>query len=87
MNMPVWTTMEDVWGRHSPSRDGGPAGVGVGRHDAMMAGDDDDIVMSTRGVMVQVRDREIDTLNAFDKYPRMMHHLVRNVIATERFQR
>lgn len=38
-------------------------------------------------VHVQVRDKEIDTLNAFDRHPQMMNGLVKDVIATERFQR
>mmetsp|Transcript_3356 Transcript_3356/g.8545 ORF Transcript_3356/g.8545 Transcript_3356/m.8545 type:complete len:653 (+) Transcript_3356:117-2075(+) len=38
-------------------------------------------------IKVQVREKRIDTLNAFDKYPRMMDGFVKDVIATERFQR
>lgn len=38
-------------------------------------------------VKVQVRDKEIDTLNAFDRHPQMMNGLVKDVIATEHFQR
>ena len=38
-------------------------------------------------IPVQVRDKEMDTLNMFDKYPEMMNGLVKDVIATERFQR
>eukprot|EP00580_Thalassiosira_gravida_P016641 CAMPEP_0201664452 /NCGR_PEP_ID=MMETSP0494-20130426/5909_1 /ASSEMBLY_ACC=CAM_ASM_000839 /TAXON_ID=420259 /ORGANISM="Thalassiosira gravida, Strain GMp14c1" /LENGTH=702 /DNA_ID=CAMNT_0048143223 /DNA_START=109 /DNA_END=2217 /DNA_ORIENTATION=+ len=40
-----------------------------------------------RTVKIQVRDKEIDTLNAFDRYPKMMNGLVKDVIATEQFQR
>ncbi|KAL3770122.1 hypothetical protein ACHAW5_009663 [Stephanodiscus triporus] len=40
-----------------------------------------------RRIRIQVRDKEIDTLNSFDKYPRTMDRLVKDVIATERFQR
>jgi hypothetical protein len=75
MDMPVWTTTEDMKERSCGSS------VGVGP----VVGDDDR--ESLRRVRVQVRDKEFDTLNAFDKHPRMMHHLVRDVIATERFQR
>ena len=32
-------------------------------------------------VKVQVRDKEIDTLNAFDRHPQMMNGLVKDVIA------
>jgi len=38
-------------------------------------------------IKVQVRDKEIDTLNAFDRHPQMMNGLVKDVIATEQFQR
>ncbi|KAL3793504.1 hypothetical protein HJC23_007244 [Cyclotella cryptica] len=38
-------------------------------------------------VKVDVRDRRIDTLNAFDRRPKMMNELVKDVIATEQFQR
>ena len=38
-------------------------------------------------IKVQVRDKEVDTLNAFDKHPQMMNGLVKDVIATESFQR
>ncbi|KAL7472883.1 hypothetical protein ACHAXS_013265 [Conticribra weissflogii] len=38
-------------------------------------------------IKVQVRDKIADTLNAFDRFPQMMNGLVRDVIATERFQR
>mmetsp|Transcript_18978 Transcript_18978/g.39702 ORF Transcript_18978/g.39702 Transcript_18978/m.39702 type:complete len:674 (+) Transcript_18978:418-2439(+) len=38
-------------------------------------------------IKVQVRDKVLDTLNAFDRFPQMMNGLVRDVIATERFQR
>lgn len=38
-------------------------------------------------IKVQVRDKVVDTLNAFDRFPQMMNGLVRDVIATERFQR
>lgn len=39
------------------------------------------------GVKVEVRDKALDTLNAFDRRPKMMNDLVKNVIATEQFQR
>ena len=38
-------------------------------------------------VKVEVRDKQIDTLNAFDRRPKMMNDLVKDVIATEQFQR
>jgi len=38
-------------------------------------------------IHVQVRDKAIDTLNAFDKRPKTMNDLVKNVISTEGFQR
>eukprot|EP00571_Detonula_confervacea_P000486 CAMPEP_0172314698 /NCGR_PEP_ID=MMETSP1058-20130122/23173_1 /TAXON_ID=83371 /ORGANISM="Detonula confervacea, Strain CCMP 353" /LENGTH=618 /DNA_ID=CAMNT_0013028635 /DNA_START=74 /DNA_END=1930 /DNA_ORIENTATION=+ len=38
-------------------------------------------------IKVQVRDKEIDTLNAFDRHPQMMNGLVKDVVATEQFQR
>ena len=38
-------------------------------------------------MQVQVRDKKIDTLNAFDKRPNMMNDLVKNVISMEGFQR
>mmetsp|Transcript_10157 Transcript_10157/g.21968 ORF Transcript_10157/g.21968 Transcript_10157/m.21968 type:complete len:405 (+) Transcript_10157:289-1503(+) len=43
--------------------------------------------MRGESIRIQVRDREVDTLNAFDKYPEMMNGLVKDVIATEQFQR
>lgn len=43
--------------------------------------------MKGNSVAVEVRDKQIDTLNAFDRRPRMMNDLVKDVIATEQFQR
>lgn len=40
-----------------------------------------------QSIQVQVRDKKIDTLNAFDKRPKMMNDLVKNVINMEGFQR
>ena len=37
-------------------------------------------------IQVQVRDKAIDTLNAFDKRPKMMNDLVKNVISMKSFQ-
>ncbi|KAL9181968.1 hypothetical protein ACHAXT_012311 [Thalassiosira profunda] len=49
---------------------------------------DVDLANADEGVVrVQVRDKEIDTLNAFDRHPRMMNDLVKDVIATDDFQR
>jgi hypothetical protein len=43
--------------------------------------------MSVYTVKVEVRDKQIDTLNAFDRRPQIMNDLVKDVIATEQFQR
>ncbi|KAL3784378.1 hypothetical protein ACHAWO_001624 [Cyclotella atomus] len=43
--------------------------------------------MNGHSVSVEVRDKKIDTLNAFDRRPTMMNDLVKNVIATDQFQR
>ena len=43
--------------------------------------------ISNNVIKVQVRDKVVDTLNAFDRFPQMMNGLVRDVIATEQFQR
>lgn len=43
--------------------------------------------MGGNRVQVEVRDKQIDTLNAFDRRPQMMNDLVKDVIATEQFQR
>ena len=38
-------------------------------------------------VTVEVRDKQVDTLNAFDKRPQMMNDLVKDVISSEQFQK
>lgn len=49
----------------------------------------EDMEMNSAGstIRVQVRDKKVETLNAFDKHPKMMDELVKDVIATEKFQR
>lgn len=47
---------------------------------------EEDMRHSSSKVLVQVRDKQIDTLNAFDRRPQMMNDLVKDVIATEHFQ-
>lgn len=47
----------------------------------------DDLLSVEQSVQVQVRDKKIDTLNAFDKRPKMMNDLVKNVIGMDGFQR
>lgn len=61
----------------------------AGRHEHMdpstLTSSDD--VLEQRPLQVQVRDKAVDTLNSFDKRPKMMNDLVKNVISTEGFQR
>ncbi len=71
LDRPTWTTPADVTRRTATSI----------RVNDTTADEDHN------RIPVQVRDREIDTLNMFDKYPEMMNGLVKDVIATERFQR
>lgn len=63
----------------------------VGRHEhssiAMSTWTTAKEMKDQNSIRVQVRDKQIDTLNAFDKYPQMMDGLVKDVIATEQFQR
>lgn len=49
--------------------------------------DGDVNIAENNAVKVQVRAKDIDTLNAFDRWPQMMNDLVKEVIATEQFQR
>ena len=74
MDRPTWTTPADMT-QTSTRRGNGTFII------ATTADDDHD------RIPVQVRDKEMDTLNMFDKYPEMMNGLVKDVIATERFQR
>jgi hypothetical protein len=71
LDRPTWTTSADMTRTNAMSTD----------DTADTAGDDN------YQIPVQVRDKDIDTLNMFDKYPEMMNGLVKDVIATERFQR
>ena len=72
LDRPTWTTPADMMSRRNM--------VSIGVNDTSADGDHSRIP-------VQVRGKEIDTLNMFDKYPEMMNGLVKDVIATERFQR
>jgi hypothetical protein len=74
---PIWTTEEDMTEGRDYDDDEDDDGKGGDRNNRRRR----------RRIRIQVRDREIDTLNAFDKHPRLMQCLVRDVIATERFQR
>ena len=42
--------------------------------------------MAENTVTVDVREKQVDTLNAFDRRPHMMNDLVKDVIATKQFQ-
>lgn len=49
----------------------------------LTTGDD----IGKRSVRVEVRDKQVDTLNAFDKRPQLMNDLIQDVIASDQFQR
>jgi len=63
----------------------------AGKHEHMdpstLTSSEDLLSDDQSSVQVQVRDKKIDTLNAFDKRPKMMNDLVKNVISMEGFQR
>ncbi|KAL7457042.1 hypothetical protein ACHAWC_008527 [Mediolabrus comicus] len=59
----------------------------AGRHEHIDATTLTSLEVVPTTIPVQVRDKTIDTLNAFDKRPTMMNELVKNVIQTDNFQR
>lgn len=62
----------------------------AGKHEHMDSStltSSEDFSGEEQSIQVQVRDKKIDTLNAFDKRPKIMNELVKNVISMDGFQR